>query len=145
MLTPSSLTLTLALLLGMGAATPVAAMPAGCSAADPAIVDVHVIGTTHEGGLDHILVGGRVQNIGSEGQPGNVLQRVDYYLNGNRTYTKTIQPLPAGGSQNFSFTVERAAGAGMGTSKVSFVLQVLSPEGQRYDCNLANDRAELHI
>ena len=142
---PHARFLALAVFLTIGAAIPAAAAAAGCNGADPSIVGVHVGDVTNSGGLDHITVTGRVQNVGSKGQPGNMLQRVDYLLNGTRTDTRTIQPLAAGASQPFSFTVERAAGAGQGTSRVTFYLEVLSPQGTQYDCNAGNDKVTIHI
>ncbi len=88
MLTP----LLVALLAGTGNVQ----IAAACSGAEPSIVQAAVRSVAHNGPLNHYTVAVTVTNQGSMRQPGNTLQSVAVYQNGDKVDQKGLQPLRPG-------------------------------------------------
>ncbi len=98
------------------------AFAATCNAAVPSIANVAVKNVTTSGGLNHYEIVGTVVNNGSAGQASNVLQSVDIFLAQQKLDTRSIPPLAAGKSFQFTYTYDRSSGAGQGTTKLTFAL-----------------------
>ena len=87
-----------------------------------------------------------VTNLGSSGQPSNVLQSVEIRLDGAKNGEKGVPPLAAGAKYAFSYDVRRAADAAAGTTKVDLHLVMHQPSGAGpQDCSAANDSARVRL
>jgi hypothetical protein len=110
-----------------------------CSGADPAVVSAAVSNVTDNGDLKHYTVIIIVQNLGDKKQPGNTLQSIDVYRDGQKVDAKGVPPLGPGQSYRFDYGLDRSSLAGDGTTQMLFRLQVHSPAVSRVDCNPNND------
>ncbi|HEY3885838.1 MAG TPA: hypothetical protein VGL62_11555, partial [Vicinamibacterales bacterium] len=63
---------------------------AACSGAQPAIVGAAVRSVTQNGDLNHYVVAITVTNQGSAGQPGNTLQSIAVYQDGDKVDQKGL-------------------------------------------------------
>jgi hypothetical protein len=95
------------------------ASAATCGA--PAISNVVVKNVDTVGNLNHYQIAGTVVNNGPT-QASNVLQSVDIYQGPQKLDTRSIPPLKAGESFSFTYTADRAADAGKGTTTLKFQL-----------------------
>ena len=111
-----------------------------CAGADPAIVSARMAGATPDGELTRNAVAVTVTNLGNADQGKRVLQSVDTYQNGTKVGAKGIPPLAAGQSYTFTYSFERSAAAGTGTTKLRFQLTPQQATTGATDCNIANDR-----
>lgn len=113
--------------------------PSSCSGADPAIVSAGVSNVTDNGDLKHYTITVVVTNQGNAKQPGNTLQSVDIYRDGQKIDAKGVPPLGPGQSYRFDYGLDRSSLAGDDTTQMLFRLQVHSPAGSSIDCNPNND------
>jgi hypothetical protein len=115
-----------------------ALVPTGASAAclgpNPAITHVAVSSHSTSGQVSRYHLVGTVTNLGSAGQPSNVLQFVDIWHDTDKMDSRGIPPIPIGGSYNFSYDWMRASDAGPGTTKLIFRMDMRSGT----NCNPAN-------
>lgn len=110
-----------------------------CSGADPAVVSAAVSNVTDNGDLKHYTVTITVRNIGNQKQPGNTLQSIDVYRDGQKVDAKGVPPLGPGQSYRFDYGLDRSSLAGDGTTQMLFRVQVHSPAVSSVDCNPNND------
>jgi hypothetical protein len=117
---------------------------AACAGADPAVTSVKVQNVSTSGSLNQYHILGTVTNLGTQGQPGNVLQSVDIFLNGQHLDTKGIPPLRPSQAYSFTYVWQRATDAGAGTTEMLFKLRLTqpSPPGNE-DCDASNDSFTL--
>ena len=136
--------MTAALLLAALGGAPGLAASAACAGADPAIVSVTVKGVSPSSGLNNYELTGTVVNNGSA-QDSNVLQFVDILQNGQKLDAKAVPPLAAGQSYTFTYVSQRSKDAGLGSSKLTFQMDVTQPSGvpNAADCDASNDSFTL--
>jgi len=98
------------------------------------------------GGLNRYTIAIMVQNVGSKGQPSNLLQSVEVMQNGDHVDQKGLQPLRPGQKQTVLYTFTRSHGAAPHTTRLTFSLaqRTYSLPGPQ-DCNAANDTARLTV
>ncbi len=124
-----------------------AAAPASCSGPDPAITGAVVQSQTMTpGGLNSYTIAITVQNVGSKGQPSNLLQSVEVMQNGDHVDQKGLQPLRPGQKQTVTYTFTRSHGAAPHTTRFDFVLaqRTYAISGPQ-DCSAGNDRFRLTV
>jgi hypothetical protein len=122
----------------------VAAAP--CSGPDPAITGATLQSRSKNGGLDHFIVAIQVKNVGSKGQPSNLLQSVEVYQNGDHVDQKGLPPLRAGQSATVTYAFDRSAGAANHTTQLTFsLLQRTYAIPGPQDCSASNDRFRLSV
>jgi hypothetical protein len=118
---------------------------AACRGADPAITNVTTTKVSSEG-LATYTLRVTVTNLGSSGQPGNVLQSVEIRLDGAKNGEKGVPPLAAGAKYTFPYDVKRATDAAAGTTKVDLHLVMHQPSGVGpQDCSAANDSLRVKL
>jgi hypothetical protein len=134
------------LLLPIALAAPLMAAPASCSGPDPAITGAVVQSQTTSAGLNTYVVAITVQNVGSQGQPSNLLQSVEVKQNGDHVDQKGLQPLRPGQKQTVTYTFTRSHGAAPHTTRLEFSLaqRTYSIPGPQ-DCSADNDRFRLTV
>jgi hypothetical protein len=116
---------------------------AGCPAADPAITKVTTSQAVTDNGINTYRLNVTVANLGNAGQPGNTLQSVAIYLDGQKKDVKGLPPLRPGQVYSFPYTVRRSADAAAGTTSVRFQLVKLQPAGA--NCPGTNDSMRVVI
>jgi hypothetical protein len=116
---------------------------ASCPAADPAITKVSTSHAATGDGLNTYTLNVTVANIGSAGQPGNTLQSVAIYLDGQKKDVKGLPPLRAGQTYSFPYVVHRSADAAAGTTSVRFQLVRIAPA--EANCPGTNDTMRVVI
>jgi hypothetical protein len=123
--------------------TALLAMASGatCSGADPAIT--HVTTSQVAGaGVNTYTLDVTVANLGSSRQPGNTLQSVVIYLDGQKKDEKGLPPLGPGQTYSFPYVVHRNVDAARGSTSVRFHLVQIQPGGA---CSDANDTKRIMI
>lgn len=110
------------------------ASAAGCVGANPAITDVSVQSVVPQGRAMRWTLAGTVENLGTQGQPTNVLQSVAVYAYGQKLDERSIPPLRAGQTFSWIYPYMRAFDAGKGTTTLDF--RIVMEQGQ--NCNPAN-------
>jgi hypothetical protein len=116
-----------ALVLFLLSQIPIAGLAATCDGANPAITSVTLQGLTRTRHLDLYHVTATVTNLGSEAQPGNVLQFVDVSQYGARLDDRGVPPLGRGQSYTVSYVWPRSADAGKWTSPLDFRVRLVAP------------------
>lgn len=126
--------------------TSVAAVAAEtCAGPDPSLGKVTVTSVTQNGGLNDYHITGTVTNAGSATQAKDVLQSVDIYMDGQKLDSKSIPPLAAGQSTQFTYVYQRSKDAGQGTTRLSFTLDMHNPGGSAQNCSTQDDQAEVQF
>jgi hypothetical protein len=117
-----------------------------CAGPDPAITGAVVQSQTSNGDLNTYTVAITVQNVGTKGQPSNLLQSVDVMQNGDKVGEKGLQPLRPGQKQTVTYAFTRSTGAAAHTTRLTFALtqRTYSIPGPQ-DCSAANDRFRLSV
>jgi hypothetical protein len=98
-----------------------------CDGAGPAITSVSLQGMTHTQYLDLYHVTATVKNLGSEAQPGNVMQFVDIGQYGRRLDDRGVPPLAPGQSYTVTYVWPRSVEAGKWTSPLDFQVRGAAP------------------
>lgn len=101
-----------------------------CSATDLSVASARVVNVTKNNGLNHYTIAVTVKNVGA-GQPGNALQFVDIYKNGEKKDARGVPPLGSGQAYTFDYGYDRSSMAGDGTIALDFQVD---PRSGR-DCN----------
>lgn len=117
------------------------AVAASATCGSPTISNVVVKNVDTVGNLNHYQIAGTVVNNGPT-QASNVLQSVDIYQGPNKLDTRSIPPLKAGQSYSFTYTSDRAADAGKGTTTLKFQLD---PAPSNSDCSGSDLVASLNF
>jgi hypothetical protein len=134
------------LLIPLSLAAPLLVANASCKGPNPAITGAELQSRSMSGELNRFVVAVHVTNVGTKGQPSNLLQSVEVMQNGDHVGQKGLPPLRPGQSATVTYAFTRSAGAAMHTTKLLFVLSqgtyaIPGPE----DCNAANDRIRLSV
>lgn len=116
------------------ALVPVGVSAQRCLGGNPAIIHVGVQSVHNMGRENTYHLVGTVKNLGTASQPASTLQFVDINDGAQRVDSRTIPPLPAGGSFNFTYNWNRASDAG--ASSTTFIFKVRMVNGT--NCNPAN-------
>jgi hypothetical protein len=116
---------------------------AACSGPDPSIASVSLGHVSTNGGLSTYRFNGSIVNAGNATQASNVLQFVDVFQSGEKSNSIGIPPLRLHQSYAFSYSAQRSADAGSGTTKLLFRLRMKSPAGSAQDCSTGNDSFTL--
>jgi hypothetical protein len=135
------------LLLPIALAAPLMAAPASCAGPDPAITGAVVASQSMQpGGLNSYTIAITVQNMGTKGQPSNLLQSVEVMQNGDHVDQKGLQPLRPGQKQTVMYTFTRSHGAAPHTTRFTFTLaqKGMSIPGPQ-DCSADNDTFRLTV
>jgi hypothetical protein len=119
------------------ALVPVGAFAQRCLGGNPAITHVGIQSVHRRGQENTYVMVGTVKNLGTQNQPSNTLQHVDIYDGAERVDSKSIPPLTAAGSVNFTYQWNRAYDAGAGST--TFVFRIRMTSG--VNCNPANGGA----
>ena len=96
-------------------------MQAPCSTNGPAISSARLQGVSHEGALNRYHIAVTVTN-GGPSQPGNTLQSVQIYQNGDKNDQKGVPPLKTGQSYTFVHDFLRSSDANERTTNFRFTL-----------------------
>lgn len=130
-----------ALILGTFALAlvPVGVSAQRCLGGNPAVTHAEVQSTHVVGKMNQYHLVGTVKNLGTANQPSNTLQFVDIYDGAQRVDAKTIPPLPAAGSYQFSYNWNRALDAGAGSTKFTFKIRMVHGT----NCNPSNGGAYI--
>ena len=105
-----------------------------CLGSNPGVGHVHVAGMASSGQATRYHLVGTVTNLGTVGQPSNVLQFVDIWHDGQKVDSRGIPPIALGGHYTFSYDWLRASDAGSGTTTLIFRLRMVSGS----NCNPSN-------
>jgi hypothetical protein len=123
---------------------PVSAAP--CNGVDLAVGPVTVKNVSTSGNLNQYAIVGTVTNVGSSSQGSDALQTVDIYQGKQKLDNRSIPPLKAGQSFAFSYSYERSASAGNGTTQLRFQLNIARPAAADSQvCNMSNDSFTLTL
>jgi len=116
--------------------TALLAMASGatCSGADPAITNVRT-SQAADGEVNAYTLNITVANLGSSRQPGNTLQSVVIYLDGQKKDEKGLPPLGPGQNYSFPYVVHRNADAARGSTSVRLHLVQSQPAAACSDTN----------
>ena len=120
---------------------PLAARASTCAGANPAVTSVVVQNVARSGNMNQYHLTGTVKNLGSQAQPGNVLQFVDIYdgTSQTRVNDRGIPPLQSGQSYTFGYIWNRALDAGKDTTTLEFRVRMV----QGTNCNPGNATYKL--
>jgi hypothetical protein len=123
--------------------TALLAMASGatCPGADPAITKV-TKSQAAGSDLNAYTLEVTVTNLGSVRQPGNTLQSVVIYLDGQKKDEKGLPPLAPRQTYSFPYVVHRNSDAARGSTSVRFHIVVTQPAGT---CTDANDTKRILI
>jgi len=134
------------LLLPFGLAAPLVVANATCAGPNPAITAAELQSRSTTGELNRYVVAVHVKNLGTKGQPSNLLQSVEVMQNGDHVDQKGLPPLRPGQSATVTYAFTRSAGAAKNTTKLTFVLsqRTYAIPGPQ-DCSAADDRFRLSV
>jgi hypothetical protein len=115
-----------------------------CNGVDLAVRAVSVKSVSTSGNTNRYALAGTVTNIGSASQGADALQSVDIYEGKQKLDGRSIPPLKVGESRPFSYVFERSTGAGNGTTRLRFQLNITHPSpADAQSCNMSNDSYTL--
>jgi len=122
-----------------------AAALTGGSCANTSILSAGVQSATANGGLTHYTIAITVQNQSDIRQPGNLLQSLDVFQNRQRVDKIGLQPLGPKQSQKVTYSFDRAADAGVGTTHLTFTLDFNGGSGNNVDCHAGNQTFKITV
>src|ERR1700737_2072464 len=105
------------------------------SCANPSILSAGVQSATTDGALRRYTIAITVQNRGNVRQPSNLLQSVIVLQDGQKVNQIGLQPLRPKQSQKVTYSFDRAAEAGAGTTDLTFTLDFNGRSGNNIDCH----------
>jgi len=114
---------------------------AACPGADPAITNV-TASQAAGGDVNTYTLDVTVTNLGSAPQPGNTLQSVVIYLDGQKKDEKGLPPLGPGKTYSFPYVVRRNTDAAVGSTSIR--LRLIQTQPARA-CSDANDTKRIVI
>lgn len=123
----------------MIAALLLAAALSGGPCANPSIISTGVQSVTTKNGLNHYTIAIVVRNIGTVRQPSNLLQSVAVLQDGDKVGQMGLQPLRPHQSQTVTYSFDRSADSGPGTTLLTFTLVFKGPTGTKVDCHAGNE------
>jgi hypothetical protein len=116
-----------------------AAALTGATCANPSILSAGVQSVTTNDGLKHFTIAITVQNQGDIRQPGNLLQSVDVFQDGLQVDRIGLKPLSPRQRQKVTYSFDRAADAGVGTTNLTFTLDFNGRAGNNVNCDAGNE------
>jgi hypothetical protein len=122
-----------------------AATLAGAPCANPSIIATNVQSVANNGQLNHYTIAIEVQNVGDLEQPGNLLQSIDVFKDGQRIDRIGLQPLHPGQMQTVTFGFDRASDAGDGTTRLTFAIDLNGQSGDNVDCHAGTETAKIRF
>jgi hypothetical protein len=115
-----------------------------CNGVDLAVRGVAVKSVSTSANVNRYELTGAVTNIGTTSQGADALQSVDIYEGKQKLNSRSIPPLKVSESHPFSYVFERSAGAGNGTTRLRFQLNITHPSpADAQSCNMSNDSYTL--
>ncbi len=117
----------------------------GGSCANTSILSAGVQTVATNGGLAHYTIAITVQNQSDTRQPGNLLQSLDVFQNGQRVDKIGLQPLGPKQLQKVTYGFDRASDAGVGTTHLTFTLDFNDGSGNNADCNPGNQTFKIRV
>jgi len=130
----------LLLALALFGASPAPAAPPPCPAADAALSSLRIKVVAKRGKPDHIIVTGTVTNVGQRDQSADVRQSVVLLRNRIRVGTQIVPALPANGSLDIAFTIDRPHAER--SLPLPLGMQLVPDDQARNDCTRANNLIE---
>jgi hypothetical protein len=118
---------------------------AACSGPEPSIVQAAVQSMTQNGSLNHYVVAITVTNQGSARQPGNTLQSIAVYQNGDKVDQKGLQPLRPGQSQTVTYGFDRNHRSEARSTNLRFKLVFKNAVPGPVACDVPNGEARLRV
>ena len=115
------------------------------SCANPSILSAGVQSVTTNGALKHYTIAVTVQNRGNLRQPSNLLQSVVVLQDGQKASQIGLQPLRPKQSQKVTYSFDRAADAGDGTTDLTFTLDFNGRSGNDVDCHAGNETFDITV
>jgi hypothetical protein len=122
-----------------------AATLTGASCANPSIVTAAVTSVTSDGKLNHYTISITVRNQGTVRQPSNLLQSLDVFQNDQKVGQIGLQSLGPNQSQKVTYSFDRSADAGDGTTKLTFTLDLNGSSGNDVDCHQGTESLHIHV
>jgi hypothetical protein len=122
-----------------------AAALTGGACANTSILSAGVQSATTNGALTHYTIGITVQNQSDIRQPGNLLQSLDVFQNRQKVDKIGLQPLGPKQSQKVTYSFDRAADAGAGTTHLTFTLDFNGGSGNNVDCRAGNQTFKITV
>jgi len=116
-----------------------------CTGADPAIVQAAVRSVTPNGDLNRYVVAITVTNQGNAGQPGNTLQSVAVYQDGEKVDQKGLPPLRPGQSATVRYAFDRSHLARERTTDLRFQLVFKNAVPGAVSCDAAPSETHLRV
>jgi hypothetical protein len=123
----------------------VAAALTAASCANPSILSARVQSVTPKGALQHYTISITVENIGNLRQPSNLLQSVDVFQNGSKVGKIGLQPLRPKQKQKVTYSFDRSADAGTGTTHLTFKLNFNGRSGKNVDCHAGVETHAMNV
>lgn len=118
---------------------------AACSGADPAIIGATVRAVTQNGAVNHYTVAVTVANQGTGTQPGNTLQSVEVYQDGEKVDQKGVQPLHAGQAAVVTYGFDRSRVARNRSTDLDFRLVVHNAVPGPAACAVPSEATHLRV
>jgi hypothetical protein len=115
------------------------------SCANPSILSAGIQSVTTNGALKHYTIVITVQNKGNLRQPSNLLQSVVVLQNGQKVDRIGLQPLRPKQSQKVTYSFDRAADASVGTTDLTFTLDLNGRSGNNVDCHAGNETLAISV
>jgi len=116
----------------------------GAPCANPSIVSAAPTVTAH-GAINHYTIAVTVQNRGDARQPGNLLQSVDVFQDGEKKGQLGLQPLGPKQSQRVRYGFDRSSSAGDHTTSLLLKLDANGRSGNTVDCHAGTDIYKLKV
>jgi hypothetical protein len=118
---------------------------AACSGAEPSIDQAAVRSVTQNGDLNHYVVAITVSNHGSAGQPGNTLQSIAVYQNGDKVDQKGLPPLRSGGRATVTYAFDRNHRSEARSTNLRFKLVFKNQVPGAVACDVPTGEARLRV
>jgi hypothetical protein len=115
------------------------------SCANPSILSAGVQSATTDGALRHYTIAITVANQGNLRQPSNLLQSLVVNQDGQKVNQIGLRPLRPKQSQKVTYSFDRAADAGDGTTDLTFTLDFNGKSGNNVDCHAGNETFVLTV
>jgi hypothetical protein len=117
----------------------------GAPCANPSILSARVQSVRTNDGLNHYTIGITVQNQGDVRQPSNLLQSVDVFQNRQKVGQISLKPFGPKQLQNVTYSFDRSADAGVGTTYLTFTLDFNGRSGHNVDCSAGTETFKITV
>jgi hypothetical protein len=113
--------------------------------ANPSILSAGVQSATTQGALQHYTIAITIQNKGNLRQPSNLLQSVVVLQDGQKANQIGLQPLRPKQLQKVTYSFDRSAEAGAGTTDLTFTLDFNGRSGNNVDCHAGTETLTISV